>query len=30
MRTFLIALSAVAILLVQAAPGFVFVKKKMI
>ena len=30
MSTFLIALSAVAILLLQAAPGFVFVKKKML
>jgi len=30
MSTFLIALSAVAILLLEAAPGFVFVKKKML
>ena len=30
MSTFFIALSAVAILLLQAAPGFVFVKKKML
>ena len=30
MSTFMIALSAVAILLFQAAPGFVFVKKKML
>ena len=30
MSTFMIALSAVAILLLQAAPGFVFVKKKML
>lgn len=30
MSTFLIALSAVAILLLEAAPGFVFVKRKML